>query len=210
MRTALLLTLLLLSLVARAAEREKADLSSPKSAAIAFHRAMLAGDADAAKSTATGTPAQQQAIEAVVDTYATLRALGAATAQKFGPEVTKKSFANSVFENGLSDAAAEQVLKQIADREERISGEVATLVPKKVPGQGAAPTIKLKRIDGAWKLDLTPYELTPAQLKQTTTMVAGLKQVVADIPADKFKSADEVRDAATKILTGTSAAPPKK
>lgn len=209
MRT-VLLTLLLLSPLARAAESEKPDLSTPKSAAIGFHRAMLAGDAATAKSAATGTPAQQQAIDAVIETYATLRALGAATVQKFGPEATRKSFANSVFENGLSEAAADQVLKQIADREERIAGDNATLVPKKVPGQGAAPTIKLKREAGLWKLDLTPYELTPAQLKQTTAMVAGLKQVIADIAADKFKSPDEVRDAATKILTGTEPSAPKK
>ena len=171
-----MLILLALVLVPAALVRsETPDISTPKKAGLAFAKAVETGDIDKAKTLATGTDAEWNVVKSLGDISVAMRKLEAATAKKFGDE--------GKFPQGmLMDLVAD-----FQSMEEKIEGDVATLVSKTRPDDKFPPT--LKKTGGGWKMDLSNMSQDPSVAmiaEAVPIMLQRLKAVTGNVESGKY------------------------
>lgn len=167
---------------------DKADLSTPKSAAKAFAHAVISNDADTAKQAATG--AESKTIEGVVALAANLMKLQAAAKSKFGD--------NAFGDNDLKQFV--EIEKQVDAATEKDDGDSATFASATDP-----EFLKLKKIDGNWKVDLSDLQKASALFDVFNKAAV---ETTNEINDGKYKSSKEAQDAfGGKMLAALSGPP---
>jgi hypothetical protein len=164
------------------------DLTTPRSAATVFTRALESGDAATAKSAAYAGGLEIEWVEAMAQAMSGMRQLVAAAEAKFGNE------ANSL-------VAGRQTLRMsgaLAAAEVQMNGERATIVPA-----GDSMKIPMKQIDGNWKIDvgaLTRGEDITSIVKQLRAVGEIAPQMSKDVEAGKFKTVREIQRAMARSV----------
>ncbi len=166
------------------------DFSNPKATLTTLAKAMDAGDAATAKAAISGNEQQMNAVDGEVELMKGMKDLQNASKEKFG-EIPAE----------LQDAGMEKMMAQVKEATVKEDGDTAVVtmpeeprpegMPAPTPEQAAEMAkqreLKLKKIDGDWKLDaesmMQGQEVTEQQLKQFTLM----SKVASD-------TAKEVRD----------------
>ena len=157
------------------------DLSTPRSAATVFTRALEAGDVETAKSAAYAGGLEVEWVAAMARAMSGMRQLVTAAEQKFG-------------EDAQSLVAGKQTLRlsgTLADAQVELNGDRATVVSS---GDGAR--FPMKRIDGKWKIDvglLTRGEDISDIVKQLNVIADVTPRLSKDVEAGKYKTIRDVR-----------------
>jgi hypothetical protein len=178
------------------------DLTTPRSAATVFTRALEAGDVETAKSAAYGGGLEIEWVEAMAPAMSGMRQLTDAAHSKFGAE---------------ADAlvAGKQTLHMsttLTDAEIQMNGERATVIP--TGGDGVK--IPMKRINGNWKIDvglLTRGDDITYVVKELRALAEIAPRMTKDVEAGKFKTVQEVRREITRsvseaVFSSSSVHPP--
>lgn len=175
-----------------AAGCNKNDLSTPKSAAKSFAKAMEAGDAEAAKAASTG--GDPKMIESMAKVAGNMKKLKEAAVSKFGEE--GKSIGGGP--GGKGDGLSEMV-KQVDESTEQITGDTATLTPK-----GGGEVLKMKKVNGDWKMDVSQLGGGMAQLGagMFDAMAKAAAETTDEINAGKYKTAKEAQTALGMKMVG--------
>lgn len=163
------------------------DLSAPKAAAITFYRAMMAGDADLAKSAAVGNEEQMRAIDATCALSQGLQRLSEAVKEKFGQA-----------DPGLANQAAGlsvklQGIEKMDVRLDGPDGDAATLTDP-----ASKQTMQARKVRGEWRvaMDSMPGHERAGEVTALAAAVArAAEQLAAEIKQDKHRSAEEARQA---------------
>ena len=162
------------------------DLTSPKSAATAYVKAIQAGDAPTARAAATGTGQEMDWIDGWAGFARATRDLNNAIYTRFG-KVTHQIHAElekTLWEQFDRPAAQiDDADVQAAENEARI-----TIVHGTVASRDATPLL-LKKINGLWKIDLERTYLPEPPRNQLLVMTAGQRAQY------KAKMIKEVSDA---------------
>jgi hypothetical protein len=206
--------LIALAQVARAAD-DQPDPSSPKGVAAAFFKAMEAGDAATAKSLATGKDKQLAVIDLLVPVFHSFKELETAAVKKWGDEGRKALSQNQGGGPGTPDFN-----EQLKTAKEEINGDTATIIPANA-NVDKKDQLKLKKVDGKWKLDMASLPAEgiddPAATKMLSAVAEVAKSTAAEIDQGKYASAKEAKEAMTKKLiplitppTPPAKTPPKK
>ena len=168
----------------------KGDLSTPKGAAKTFATAMEKGDAATAQKASTG--ADPKLVASMATAMGNVKKMRDAAKSKFGASAdsfgTTQGHDFSDYEQKLDDADVKE------------QGDTATITPKQ--GQ----PMKLKKVDGDWKVDLS--EIGSGPMAQAgggmfDAMSKAATETTDDINAGKFKTAQEAEQAfGMKMLGG--------
>ncbi len=169
-----------------------ADLSDPKSAAIAFADAMNHGDAAGVKAASTGSDELTAAAEALAKSVAANKKLSDAARDKFGEDsarkVTKPDYMPFVY------PFDKPTLKVETD------GDSAKLTVDNHP----KPFLTLKLIDKDWRVELSGVTILtrdPGKLATLETMVAKVKSDLAEeIALGKYTTAEDAHKAYVDML----------
>jgi hypothetical protein len=170
----------------------QADLTTPRSAATVFTKALEAGDAETAKSAAYGGGLEIEWVEAMAQAMSGMRQLVATTQAKFGGEAE-------------SLVAGKQTLKMsntLADAEIQINGDRATIIPT----SGDGVKIPMKRIDGNWKIDIglmTRGEDISYIVKELRALGEIAPKISRDVEAGKFTTVTEIRREMSRSVNNT-------
>jgi hypothetical protein len=211
------ITGLLLGLVAvtaaPAAEKVKVDVSSPKASATTFLKALGAGDVDAAKAASAGSPEHVKYLEAITSMFSGISRYEQAAAKAFpqDPNITTMA-------KGMTAAiAGPEMLARIDKGKVNVTGETATILPAEdeaKPGDPPAPakdaaarekeTIRLRNVDGQWKIDLdSQFESEEMRQQNPEDMIRfgqSIDALAADIEGGKYKSSIEAQAAFMKVI----------
>ena len=176
------------------------DLSNPKSAAMAFAKAMEAGDADVAKAATLSDANNQELVTTLAGMVANVNKLRDSAKAKFG------------------DAAGEQIAgnmksmdmaKQLEDAEVKETGDTASISSTKTPGN----PVQLKKVDGEWKVDMaSSIAAAPGggniaqQLPFLKAVGAAMGELSTEITAGKYKDVEEAQSAMQTKMMGAMAA----
>ena len=170
-------------------ERGHAAAATPKQAAATFFKAMVSGDAAAAKAASVGDERSERLLEAMVENTAAMRAFH---------DAMKARFPDAGAGAGLSAPAVgmkeDQVLDAIEKGEEKIDGDSATIL-------GAADrrkVVHLKKVNGAWKVDrgrLGEGESADRFLERTRRTSKAYRDLAREVREEKYKSMTEARQA---------------
>jgi len=158
------------------------DLTTPRSAATVFTRALEAGDVETAKSAAYGGGIEIEWVEAVARAMSGMRRLVAAAEKKFGDDAQLL-------------VAGRQTLRlsgTLADAQVQLDGERATVIAAGRDGM----RFPMKRIDGNWKLDvglMTRGEDIGDIVKQLRVVGDIAPRLTQDVEAGKYKSIRDLR-----------------
>ena len=187
------LTAVLLCAAAGGCKREEAkievDLTTPRSAAMVFTRAIENGDPETAKSAAYGAGLEIEWVEAMTRAMTGMRQLVTASQAKFGAEAQ-------------SLVAGKQTLQlsgALTDAEVQMTGDRATVVPT----GGDGTKIPMKRIDGNWKIDvgmLTRGQDITMVVKQLRAVGEAAPTLAKDVEAGKYKTIRDVRVEITRLV----------
>lgn len=168
--------------VLRAAE---VNQSTPKDTVISFAKALDAGDAASIKQLVTGTDKQVAMMEGAGNMMSAMKRMQDAAVAKWGD--AGKAIA------GEMGKPSDEILKNIDKAEIKEEGDTATF-----KGQNDKETVKLKKVDGKWKIDLASMpdqgELEKAG-PALKAMTKAADDTATDIKADKFKTVDEAKQA---------------
>ena len=170
------------------------DLSTPKSAGASFVRALESGDVNAVKAVTLGSETDYRLMEVLAAADHAGKELERAAIEKFGDAGKEVA---SLGAGGNSE-------KDLADSRVKEDGDSAVLARKDDPD--AKHALKLKRVDGAWKIDLAALPNKKDLIRAVPAMraTAGiLVQAARDIRAGKYKSADEAKQVILKQLIGS-------
>ena len=157
------------------------DLTTPRSAATVFTRALEAGDVETAKSAAYAGGLEVEWVAATARAMSGMRQLVAAAEKKFG-------------EDAQDLVAGKQNLSlstALADAQVQLDGDRATVV-----SAGDGTRFPMKRIDGKWKIDvglLTRGEDIGDVVKQLNAVGELAPRLSKDVEAGKFKTIRDVR-----------------
>ena len=124
-----------------AARAADIDQSTPKATAMAFAKALQAGDDSVARQLAVGTDQDQQVLSSMLDFTRAMKTLRESAAKKYGDK------AEEVTGGGLNVDSA----KALEDADIKEQGDTAIVTSTKPQPS----TMSLKKIDGKWKVDLT-------------------------------------------------------
>lgn len=133
--TGCMMVLALVSLTARA---EEPDLSTPSKAAVAFAKAVMAGDMAAVKSLSTGTEAEYAMAKTVSDMAVSMKKLEEASVKKFGDA------------GKLPKEMQIDLVSDFETAEVKVDGDKATLIVKSKPDDKFPPTLKKEGTNGKW------------------------------------------------------------
>jgi hypothetical protein len=171
------------------------NLSTPKDAAISFGKAVEAGDLAQAQAVSITDAGTKELLAAMVPLVGALKKLDTAAVAKFGP-------AGKNVAGGGNPGA--QFSGQYEDAEVKESGDTATVTGKK----GGEP-LKLKKVDGQWKVDLASMTKGPDDARAMAMalpmfkgMTTSAEETTAEITAGKYKTADEAKQAFTAKMMG--------
>ena len=162
----------------------------PKDVAVAFAKAIMAGDKKATHDVAAGTEEQLKTLDTMTDAMHAILKFKEACDKKFGADnVLSKNMAG-----GMPDLVAE-----VSKSEFKVDGDSVTVVDKDKPDD--KHPLKLKKVDGKWKVDLSAMgddakDMPPGLVKTFT-------ELTADITDGKYKTAEEAAGAfAQKMQAG--------
>jgi hypothetical protein len=177
---------------------DKPDTSTPKGAASAFFKAMETGDAAAARAMATGNDKQLAILDVLVPVVHGFKQLEIAAVKKWGDEGRK------TLTQGQGGASSFDFNEQIKTAKEEITGETATITPANA-GDDKKDPMKLKKVDGKWKLDMASIPAEGIEDPTTTKMLKAMadiaKSTAAEIDQGKYESAAKAKEAmGQKIL----------
>jgi hypothetical protein len=198
-RFTLLLALAGLMLINRSTLAEdKPDPSTPKGAASAFFKAMETGDAAAARDMATGSEKQLAILDILVPVVHGFKQLEIAAVKKWGDEGRK------TLTQGQGGGGSFDFNEQIKTAKEEITGETAIITPAQA-GEDKKDPMKLKKVDGKWKLDMASIPAEGIEDPTTTKMLKAMadiaKSTAAEIDEGKYESAAKAKEAmGQKIL----------
>ena len=152
------------------------DAAEPKEAARRFFEAILTNDVATVRDASVGTEEETRTV------LATAQVVGA---QKKLVDTARAKYPNeSQLLNGIRtpDFSA-----QLNEAEAKVEGDQATLTPKRA---GAKP-LRLRKLDGKWKVDLSTMQETPQrqQPEQLQKLSAAMDEVTSDINAGKYPTA---------------------
>ena len=210
-----LAVLLGLASAARAAEKVKVDLSSPKATAATFLKALGAGDVEAAKAASHGTEEHVKYLEAITSMFAGLSRYEQAAAKAFPNDPNSTTMAK-----GMSESiSGPDSLARIEKGTVTVNGATATILPQEDPapakeGEPPAPpktaaerekeTIRLKNVAGQWKLDLdSQFERDEMKRQNPEDMIKfgqSIDALAADIEGGKYKTSTEAQAAFMKVI----------
>ena len=166
------------------------DLSTPKKAALAFAKAVAAGDPDGIKATSTGGDNDYTIIKAVSDLFVSIRQLQNATTKKFGAEAGKK----------IPDPAS-ALVDQLERSEEKVAGDTATLILPEGRDNKFPPT--LKKSGDEWKIDLKVMSADPDFVKMkdmAPKAVAAINGITQAVDAGKYPTLDDALTAFSETM----------
>lgn len=184
--------------LAAAGTARAADQSSPKSAALAFGTALVAGDNKAVREVSKGTDAEFKTVDALGTMVGAMKKLSDVAGEKFGKD------------NAISKGAKDMDVKAELEKSEvKEEGDNATIVNKEKDDKNP---MKLMKKDGKWFVDLSslPKQGMDQVVKMAPAMSKAAGEVAGEIKADKYKTAEEAQQAlGTKMLAAMmQAAPP--
>jgi hypothetical protein len=176
------------------AQEIKAD--SPKGAAQAFFKAMEVGDAKAAKAIATGSEKQLAMLDLLVPVVSGFKQLENAAVKKWGEE-GRKALSQGQGGGGFDFE------KELKASTEQVTGETATITSSK-PEQQREP-MKLKKIEGKWRVDMSSLPAEGLDNPQTSKMLQAMsdaaKATATEIDQGKYTTAQQAKEAmGQKIL----------
>jgi hypothetical protein len=169
------------------------DLSSPKSTIAAMFAAVHDADATALKRTfLADTTETSDLSSSYADLVVATRRLREAARTKFNSDGGNLAMARDGTTPGK--APPEQAA-QLAAAQVQMDGDQATVT---IPDR--AMPIKLKRVDGAWLIDLADFAAgTPQQIGEQAeldrNLAAALKEAADEITAGRYASAQEAESA---------------
>jgi hypothetical protein len=192
---AALLACALVAFVARPATAQDISPDSPKGAASAFFKAMENGDAKAAKSLAVGSDKQLSMLDLLVPVVSSFKQLENAAVKKWGEDARKTL--------SQGQGSSMDFDKELKAATEKVEGDTATITSAK-PEQQREP-MKLKKVDGKWKVDMSSVPAEGLDNPQTSQMMKVMsdaaKSTATEIEQGKYASAQDARQAMTqKIL----------
>lgn len=168
---------------ARAAETgaaDKVDFSDPKPVAVAFAKAMVAGDAKAVRATAVGTDEEFKTVEALGAIFPAIKKFKAACDAKFGPD-------NLLSKNM---AAGQDPAAEVEKSDVKVDGDTATVTNKNKPDE--KEPMKLKKVEGKWKVALSSMGKDAGGIAKKAPAVAKVfGDAAADIEAGKYQNAQD-------------------
>lgn len=175
----LALAVLAVTCCARAVLADDAqDTSAPKKAAMAFCKAVLAGDMDQVHALSTGTDREYSLLKLLSD--------AARSSSKFRDAATKKFGDQSKFFDDLQM----DMTKDFQTADVRIDGNTATLVVKSKPDDKFPPT--LKKDGSGWKMDLSNLDKEPDAVAMSVKMLPSMTKVFDNVTKnlndDKYKT----------------------
>jgi hypothetical protein len=194
-RFAALVALVAMMLVQRPARADDApaDASTPKGAANAFFNALKTGNVDAAKALVTGSEKQVAVVELMVPLVNGFKLLDNALIKKWGDEGHK------ALSLGLGVPHTFDLSDDLKNTTETITGDTAVLAqatPK--DGQRKEP-VKLKKVDGQWKLDMSsiPAEILddPKAAKVLKSMADIAKATAKEVEQGQYATPKAAKDA---------------
>jgi hypothetical protein len=180
------------------AEPVKADLSTPKSAALAYLKAVQRGDSRTARFVSSGSDAQKQWVTSLATTVDGMRKFDNALTAKFGNIVSQ---IHTDMHDALDVLADEPVILTDAGS---VSGDdhVAKINPKRIGFKShfIHPIMLIHEKEG-WKVDLTQTyangipaakigEIT-ASFQQDREFGEAFRDTASEITAGKFRTPDE-------------------
>jgi hypothetical protein len=167
---------------------EKSDLSSPKASAKTFATALTEGDASGARKAAIVTEVQGKAIDALAAMVGGFKKLSIAAETKFGAAGKDVSQGTDMINQ----------LKNIDTAEEKIDGDSAILIVKDQENNPRAQPLKLKKVGADWKIDVDAMP-DHDKMEQMTPVLKAMgkaaEDTAAEISTDKYKNADEAKQA---------------
>lgn len=152
-----LTVVLVAAAIATGCKDDKPAAASPRDAAAAFARAMRAGDVEAARAVSVGDDASTAAMVAFVEYAHAIHRLRTASEAKYGDPSAV------VVSPGISADAS--ILASAEQGRLDLNGDNATLV-----GPRPREEVKLRRIDGGWKVDRSSFLLGGEMLKSLPTL----------------------------------------
>ena len=169
----------------KAAATRGPDLATPKSAALAFVRAMEANSMEAFQGVTIGSAEDYKLFEPLLGMVGAAKQLEKAAREKFGKE------GRVVVRN----SPAVELEVHVQESDVKVSGDVAVLRHK---GEEDADPLTLKKTPAGWKVDLTAIpnrQQMSAAAGGMQQMKQVLEQSAAEIRAGKFKSPQEAEQA---------------
>ncbi|HEY2586047.1 MAG TPA: hypothetical protein VGI81_09830 [Tepidisphaeraceae bacterium] len=166
---------------AKGASTASPDLSTPKKAALAFARAIEAGDVAGAEAASTGSAEDVRILHLIANMVSAARQLRDAGVARFGEAgktiVSCDSMAN--------------LSQQIETADEHITGDTATVLHRY-----EVDPMKLRRnADGQWKVDLASMSDKDTKSRVIPRVQKVLSAGAADIRAGKYRTAADANDA---------------
>jgi hypothetical protein len=173
------------------------DLSSPKQAAIAFAKAVAAGDLKSARSLAIGTDAEFAVWKSMSELLQASKRLQAVATKRFGE-----------FPPQFDLNFWEHFADQYEPLEEKIEGDRAYLV-RKTDRRHYGPT--LKRVGDGWKIDLSGTAKRLTQLEKNVKTAKAMDAVAKNLESGKYQNVNEALEAwRAEVRARLSAAAPGK
>jgi hypothetical protein len=180
----------------------KPNLSTPKQAATAFAVGLQHGDLAAIKEASVGSAEDYNLINTMARMVGAAGKLREAAVARFGPEEGKKIAASTVPNGDPS--------KEVAESEEKIEGDTATIIK---PSASPDNALRLRKLGGQWKVDIGQFPQRQ-QLSKTIPMLDALQKVLVqatgDISSGKYATADEAQQAIQQTMFQVMAAEAKK
>lgn len=182
----------LASLLAGCDKPPPTEYATPKAAATTFAKAVRAGDTAKAREASIGDETSAAVLDVLVETVGARRRLDAAARAKFGRpagEILPVRTTGRQWDDRIRAA--------VETGREQINGDTAEVV-----GPGPGEVVRLKRVNGAWKVDrgnVAPDKLADRDavknMARTSDQAAAERETAAEIEAGKYATADEAREA---------------
>ena len=153
------------------------DQSTPKATALSFAKALEAGDGKAARQLVIGTDQELGVIDATIDFTAAVKKLREAAVKKYAEK------ADEATGSGLTVDSS----KALEDTEIKEEADTATLTNTKA--QASQAPMRMKKIDGKWKVNLSETFSGAAALGQNS---AQMQSMLKDWTEAVSEVADEV------------------
>lgn len=180
---------------------QKVDLSTPKSAALDYLKAVQRGDAATAKAASMGTAEQMRWVDGLAGMVGGMRKFDAALYTKFGSVIGQAH----VDMHDALHALADEPVELVEQGSEIINGEEAKIdFPRKGFTAHSQPVYRLGHGKEGWKINLpatyAPYppQQLAARLPEVTASFRRYEEIggafratAGDVMANRFHSAEE-------------------
>lgn len=184
---------------AQAAQADDApDTSTPKTAALAFCKALIAGDMDKIHALSTGTDGEYALVKLMSDATHSYGQFHDAVTKKFGDQA--KFF----------DDMGMDITKDYETADYKLNGDTATQVLKRNPNDPNPQT--LKKDGNGWKMDLSNVDKDPQDAALGKRMLPAMTKVfdkmTKNINDGKYKTFDDLSADFQKEFTTALTPPP--